>query len=760
MKDSERVQTINEQNGIRNQFVRYFRYKWLFIASLVSCILLCYIYMKWKTPQYGIYAKIVIKDEKKGESIDFPFRDIDVFDDRNTVENEIEIIQSKTTIETVVKKLDLTKNYFWRQQPYLFVPINYSNPVRITVLREPEQLYETPIDIKLIDSSKYELENTKKTYRYGEIVNSPFGDFIILKTLKFSTTDYTRIRIQIVSIPESTQNIGGNLSISQTNRNASMLNLRLLDAVPERGIDILNAIINEYNQSNLRYRDSQTTITSNIIHDRLNLIAKQLTGIENSEQKYKSAMGITDLSADAQLFLDKAKESDRQITDTRIKMEILKSIEAYAIDASSMTTPPTSGLNDVVLQGLVTSLSQLQLERSELLKTLGPENTRVKVKTTQIDDVRSSILSNIGTQRRNIQSTLTELLAEKSRIDGEIRSVPFNERNLTKIIREKSIQENIYHYLLQKREEVNIASASEYSKMRIIDSAYSSARPVKPKKLIVYFTGLLIAIVLPIVYVNFRESVNRRIIDSAEIFRAGLPVIAEITVTPKTSSFLQNGYSFQSEQFRMLITKLKSEIPQCKTILVTSSEPSEGKSYISTHLAEVFTIWGKKTLLIDADLRKGKVSKALELDPTKYGLADFLLSKSLIPQDIISNMQVNNHNVDVIASGHEPSAVFKLHSSDRLPELFAYATAHYDQIIINTPPVKLVSDALSFASYADATLYVVRHRFTLKSHLKYISELNKKEILGTMFIVVNYAELETRKNSRFREYFRPIKVEA
>lgn len=739
-----------------SHFHKYFRYKWLFLSSFIICFLACFAYIKMKAPLYGIYASIVIKDEKKGEPSDFPFRDIDVFNDQNTVDNESEIIRSKTIITSVTGKMDLNIDYYSREYFFKKTPLNYSSPVVVEIRRETEEMYEEPLRVKLADTLSYVLLNNGRTYRYGETVNLSGSEFSLYKTpFHHSYYEGKIIEIAVKSLDEAAQAIRSNLSVAQTNKNASMLNLSLLHPVPAQGVDILNAVIQEYHNINHRYRASQTEVAVNIIQERLDLLTGELDTIENKAQKYKSRMGITTLSADAQLLLDKAKESDNRIIETRIKAEVLGSIEKYALGSPGSPMPPTTGLNDPVLLNLLTRVNDLELERSELISTLGPENSKVRTKNVQIGEIRKGMLENIRVQKQNVQSALNRLIDEKKQIEAEIRSVPVNERNLTKIVRQKNIHENIYNYLLQKREEANISAASEYSKLRVIDSSYSSVKPVRPNKLITFFAGLLFAIALPIIAVNIRETFNKRLSDPAFLNTVNVPVIGEIGWDRRSGStrFMENGHSFISEQFRILMTRLKSEDPGCKTILITSSEPAEGKSYISTHLAEVLAAWDRKVILVDADLRKGKLGRELNIDPGTMGLSDYLINQGRSIDEIVYRFSHVENAVDVITSGNRKPGIFKLLGGERLKQLFECLQERYEYIIINTPPVRLVSDALLLAKYAEITLYVVRNGYTLKNNLRYIPGLNEKGALGKMYLILNGSADFQRNTRKYKEYF-------
>lgn len=747
-------QNENEHFSTSDQLRKYFSHKWLFIASFAICLLACFVVVKMTMPLYGIYASIVIKDERKGEPGDFPFKDIEVFDDQYTVDNESEIIRSKTIVSAVVKKMALNINYFSSDPFFVKTALNYKSPIVLTTKKETEDLYEIPLKIRVIDTSTYQLLNTNKIYQYGELVNIPEGQFVINKTKQFGLAENNVVEITIESIDEAAQSLRSNISVAQTSKNASMLNLALLHPVPEQGVDILNAIIEEYNSSNNKYRQSQTVVAVNIIQERLDLLAGQLDHIENSQQRYKSTMGITELSADAQLFLDKAKESDNKITEAEIKLEVLRSIEDYAkLEGSPM--PPTTGLNDPVLLSMLTKISDLELSKSELVNNLGPENINVKTKASQINEIRKNIIDNIRVQKQNIQSALGQLTKNKRQIDSEIKSVPVNERNLTKIVREKNIHENIYNYLLQKREEANISAASEYSKLRIVDSSYSSVKPVKPNKLIILFTGLLFALLIPVIIINIRRAANNKVHFPVTPDMVKAEILGEINLDKKThrSPFLSNGHSFVSEQFRMLIARLKRDEPHCKLILVTSSMPGEGKSYVSTHLTEALAGWGSRVILVDADLRKGKLTGDLQLEEGVLGLSDYLTGAGDNINDIIYKFNGVGNSVDVISSGTKDQNSFTSLSDKKLDALLVYLRNNYEFIIINTPPVGLMSDAIVLSRNADITLYIIRNDFTLNKNLKLIADLNTKKVLGKMYVVLNGSDEDSKQyRKQYRQY--------
>lgn len=740
-------------------FRRYTGNKWLYVASILLCLGIAVLYWWISIPQYRIQSTIVIKDEKKGEANSTTLKELDFLDEQKIVDNEAEIVKSESVISKVVEQLALNMTCFGKVNFIKYVPLYNEAPVTVRFRHTAPPAYNNPIDIILIDSNQYKLAASGNTYRFGEWVAANQGTFSIDKTEYLNTTTFRQLRITVARPEEVTQNIKKGISVGTPTKNSSILNISMLHPSPEKGTAILQMIIDEYNNANIREKRAQTDTILHMVEERLTLIANQLNTYGNKEQNFKVQQGITNLSDDSRMFLDKVKENDNLISQNRILLDMLSAVEKHI---STGKTAPNTGINDPILSDMINRLGQLELEKERLLRTTGENNALVITKINQIRDIKQSINQNIQLQRQNIQNTLTRLLRNKSDIDSRISTVPGSERNLLEIIREKNIRENVYIFLLQKREEASLNSASAFSNMRVIDRPYSTARPVKPGKLVVFGMALFLGILLPTIFINLRAAMNTRI-NSRKTIESKLPgyIAGDIPHVKKGKKLvISDQSSIVAEQFRQIrtyINKLTGTQPS-KTILITSSIPGEGKTLISINLAASFSLLKKKTVIIDLDLRKPRLHQLFGLSDGK----DLSLYLHDPHQDI--NMLVWQHPempfLHVLAPAaavEQPSEILTAHHFENL---FSTLKQSYEYIIINTPPHNIFTDAQLLEKFSDASLFIVRYNYTPLAHLDTLQQIAAGKDFKNMRVVINDVPLKAlhERNIYKSKYFKNKQV--
>lgn len=754
------AQISTDQFSVRETVRKYTRKKWLFVINVILCLMMGAAYLYIKTPLYNIYATLVIKDQKKGEVTNIALKELDFFDEQKIVDNEAEIIRSENIIRSVVNKLHLNIAYFEESKLTKSYPRFYSSPVKLEVLNP---VIRDKYALKLVlenEQGGYFSGDKKVPVKWGESFTINGLQGVLMPTAYLRQYTGKTIRIDVVPPAFTTRQLREHMIINQASKNSSVLNITLQFPSGEKGAEILDAIINEYDNANIRDKKRQTDITLAFIEERLGLIAGELNNFESKEEHYKTTRKITALGADAQLFLDKVKENDSKLNEGKIQLEYLTTIENYIRQDQAVLAPPNSTMSDPVLIATVSKLSQLQLEKEQLSKTVGPENPLLIAKQNQIKEVRQSILQNISTQKLVLTTTLSQLSDTRDVIDNQIRTVPVSERSLTQIMREKNIRENIYTYLLQKREEASITHASAFSSMRIIDNAYSSVKPVSPNKMIVLLTALLAGLVLPVVYINARQVLYNKA-DGRHTIAAGtsVPVIGEISTQKGESSLLFIDMpGIVTEQFRLLRTRLQRitayETP--KTMLVTSAVSGEGKSFISANLASAFALTSQKTILVEMDLRVPHLTPGLP-ETDGRGIADFLSGNTSDIASLISPTDIPN--LDFIPAGQASDLNHDLFTGNKPDQLFAWLSNHYRYIIINTPPSLLISDTLQLERLSDVTLFIVRHHKTNLRYLSYVERLKKKEKVNNLFIIYNGVPVNQlyEKDSIRYAYFKSAK---
>ncbi|MDR2448586.1 MAG: polysaccharide biosynthesis tyrosine autokinase [Prevotellaceae bacterium] len=733
---------VEEAVDLKKTIFKYIAYwKW-FLCSFLLFVLLGGIYLFLATPQYRVQASILIKDDKKmgsgaGAGISM-LEELDLFSSKKVVENEIEILRSYTLMEEVVKDLNLQVVYMVRDG--LRKKELYDNsPVKIEVISSTEVLYEKPLllqfeDDRLLIDGKLYPKNALITESFGSIrttVNDP-----LLPLWKEKT-----IEVTIAPREAVIEDLRENLAVETSAKGTSVINLSLLSSVPQQGQDILNHLITVYNKAAIVDKNNLAGNTLAFIDGRLELLSGDLQDAEQKVEEYKSAQGITDISTEAELFLKAVQQNDIELNKVNIQLDVLQHIESYVLsnENNGGATLATLGLSDdPTLLALLAPLIEAESERSKALHTMKPANPMVQALDDQINALKRNIIDNIRTLRRSLEITQQNLKTENRRLEIMIQSVPKKERELVDLTRQKEIKNQLYIYLLSKREETAISHASTVSDSRLIDAARSTLRPVKPKKSIVLLVFGLLGLLLPAVVMWVLDWFDNKISSKDEIEKnIKSPIIGEIsfiTQATKILSMSQNR-SKHAEQIRTLRTNL--EFMQAgggiKVVLITSSVSGEGKSFLTANLGAALAALDKKVIVLGFDLRKPGLHKVFGMN-NEEGLSNYLVGQTDLSQ-IIRKTEIEN--MDIITCGHIPPNPQELLQGTVLPYLFEDLKARYDFIIIDTPPVSLVSDAIILDRYADVTVYVIRQNYTPKDRVKAINDLYESKKLKNFGVVVN-----------------------
>jgi capsular exopolysaccharide synthesis family protein len=725
---------------IKKIFFKYLTYwKW-FLLSFVCLLLLGVGYLFTLSPEYKIEASILIKDEKKlgGTGAASMLEDLDLFSSKKIVENEMDILRSYTLLEEVVQELNLQVRYTVKDG-LRTRELYGDSPLKVEVITPTEELYEAPLAFSfeqdhLVVNGIYYPKNALITDSFGSIRTTVFDSLLV-------DFDDTKIITVYFSPQEAlVEDLHSSLDITTSAKGTSVINLSLLAAVPQKGKDILNRLIQVYNKAAIADKNNMAGITLQFIDERLKLIAMDLQHVEQDVEDYKSAQGITDISAEAELFLESVQKNDIELNKVMIQRDILKHIEQYVLsNTTGGTTPATLGLSDPTLLSLIAALTELETERTKMLHSVKEANPKIQALNDQINALKGNIIDNIKILRRSLEITQRSLKTENRRIESIIQAIPKKERGLVDITRQQSIKNELYVYLLSKREETAISYAATVSDSRLIDAARSSLFPVAPKKKMILLVFGLIGLLLPVGVLWVIDLFDDKISTKDEIEKKlKAPIIGEISLVEQGAKLLSvmKSRSKHGEQIRTLRTNL--EFMQAgggiKTILISSSVSGEGKSFLSANLGIALAALNKKVVALGFDLRKPGLHKVFGAD-NEEGLSNYLAGQVTLHQ-IIRKTDISE-NLDLITCGHVPPNPQELLQGATLPQLFEELRREYDYIVIDTPPIGLVSDAIILDRMADVTIYVIRQNYTPKDRIKFINDLYHAKKLKNFGLVIN-----------------------
>jgi capsular exopolysaccharide synthesis family protein len=738
--------TVEKEDNLIQQFIsKYLPYWPLFLLAILIAIGLAYTYIRYAIPVYQASATLIIKDEKKGNEESKLVESLDQISSKKIVENEIEIIQSRKLMENVVESLGLYAPVYEKGGVHDALAYTRS-PVSI-VASDPDSLQASDeIEINFDNKDQQVILNHKLKYPINEVVATPFG---VLKFIpnkyydKSPIADGHQLYFSLANPKRIAPSFLGGLKVETASKLSSVVDLYYQDENPLRAEDILNQLINAYQQSANDEKDALASNTLAFVNERLEIVSHDLDSIEKKVQQYKSGNHAVDISTQGQLFLQNVSANDEKLGNVTTQLAVLNQVENFVktkSDNGGGIVPSTLGVSDPMLTQLIDQLYSAELEYSKLKKTVGENNPSLVALADKINKIKPSILDNIHSQRQSLNATKQNIYAMNSAYNSILQTVPQKERQLLDISREQQIKSNLYAFLLQKREESEIAYASAVSNSRVVDYAQSSPYPVSPKTMLIYLISIVLLIGLCGAFIFIKEFLTGKVLYRNEIEAlTAIPIIGEIAFDKsKQSIVIEKGRrSFVAEEFRKLRISLSflGIDPAHKKILITSSISGEGKSFISANLAVSLSLTGKKVVLVDMDLNNPTIDKILNVNRDE-GVTEFL-EGSKDPEEIIKHVETHENLFFISAGYNLPENPSELLSNGKADDLINYLENIFDIVIIDTSPMVLVTDGYLLTGLCDATLYVIRHKYTPKILIKRIDENNHINPINNPAIIFN-----------------------
>jgi tyrosine-protein kinase Etk/Wzc len=732
---------IDESDKSNGAFLRvlyrYLPYWPLFLLLVAICCFGAWYYIRQMPVLHEATVSILIKDEEDGAGDSKILESLDLLSSKKNVQNEIEIIRSRSMMKKVVGKLHLYVSVF-EENGDKTKPVYENSPISIKAadpynLKEVEKVsfsFEPKMKVVKINGNNYPLSQWVKT---------PFGDLKFEKKRPFAASNNRSYFFSIREPNTVANEIRVNLNIAPIPK-TSMVVLKLKDLEPQRAKDILNSLAEAYNNSSLEVKNSLAASTLTFVNDRIKYVEDDLDSLERKIQLYKSREGIVDLGAQGNIFLQNLNANDLKESDINFQLEALAQAEYYVKSKDKIGTlvPSTIGIKDPLLSELLQMLYKSTLEYENLKKSSPESNPILSANRNEIEKIRASLLENIINQRKILTANLNKINADNKSYASRLSTLPQKEKALLDLSRRQAIKSSVYTFLLQKREETAFSNSAIEADNRLIDAAEAFMLPTSPSKPVVYMLAVILGLLAGIGLVSAKDLFNNKVLFRAEIESfTQLPVIAEISHIKEKATLVVHSdtQTFAVEQFRHLRAAmgLYGKIRSKRKLMITSSIAGEGKSFISANLALSLALAGRKAVLIDLDLRNPKTSEAFGLIGAE-GIAEFLEGNKK-PFEIIR--QTDFEQLAVIPAGNSNWNSVELLLTGKLDVLLKYLTEHFDYIIADTSPVDPVSDASVLADYFDTTLFVIRHGYTPKTMMRFLDSNKKMKALKNLMIVFN-----------------------
>lgn len=714
----------NEGKSITQVISNYLPYWPLFLIFFIVSILGAFIYLRYAVPKFEANATIIIKDEKKGYDDSKLMESLDLINTKKIIENEIEVLQSRSLMNSVVKKLHLYAPVYQEGKIKSISAYQFS-PIFIEALN-PDSLIEVKrVDFNINTQKGAVVLNNTSSYPLNQWVNTEYGTLKFLHNDKYMRGNNVKPLYFSLVLPQNiTPGILASLKVLASSKLSSVIDLSYRDEVPKRAEDILNELIVSYGNAALADKNNVAKNTLSFIEDRLSVVKNDLDSIEGKLQQYKTGRGAVDISRQGQLYLENVNANDKRLSDINMQVNVMDQLEKSALSATGSILPTTLGVNDPALTQQMNSLSSLQMQYDKLKSTVAENNPVLTQITAQINQIKPTILSNIQNQRKSLEKNRNELYSTGGSFTNALSSIPLKERQLVEISRDQNIKNGIYSFLLQKREESELSYASTLSDSKVVNYALASPTPVSPNKLMVYLAALAFAFAFPIALVTAKEIFSPKILYRNEIEPlTNIPIVGEISFNKTQEELVvQPGKrTVIAEEFRKIRASLLSLgiNSSHKKLLITSSISGEGKSFIAANLATSISLTGKKVVLVDMDLHNPGLGNFFGIKDQE-GISDYLIGEKNL-EEIIYNIS-GNPNLFYISSGNLQQDSSELLENGKIQGLIEQLDNDFDMVIIDIAPVVLITDAYLLSSFCDATLYVIRHKFTPKILVQRIDE--------------------------------------
>jgi capsular exopolysaccharide synthesis family protein len=743
--------------SIRDLFFKYIRFLPFFVLAIALMLFAAYGYLRYATRIYSSTGTLLINsDQQKGSNSDDKFASLFGDNKNMNIQNEMEVLRSKPLMERVVKKLGLEVSYF-SVGKIRSENIYIQGPFSLQIYKLADSSSSFSIDVTFVNDHQFHVNNGDSTFSFGEQFQNRNGIFSLVRNPYGVVSHEYNITWQPASAIAAS--LVRSLQVVPKTQGAGIISITIQGTNPKMCADVVNQLMDEYRSKTIEDKNQTDEQTLQFINDRLDSLGHDLDSIQKIKLKYQLDHDVIDLQAQANDYFEKFGETDKDLTEQQFQMNVANYVDGYLRDkknefnkivvpsslAVNNPVPSSLGLNDPVLNGYIEAYNKAQIDRQSLLNSnIPPQNPSVKELTALIEKLRVNIVESLRNIKATINTAIGGLTQKKQAAESELRSLPLKSQEYLEILRLVESKQDLYKILQQKREETAISKASNVSNSQVIDKASVATTPIKPNKRAIQLFAILIGLAIPVLFIFLSEILNDKITTRYDIEKiTATPILGEVGHSFAGNSLVvsKNTRSMVAEQFRIIRSNLQFVLGQTEkpVILVTSSFSGEGKSFVCTNLGAVMALTGKKTIILEFDIRKPKILSGLKM-PKRAGITNFLVQKADI-NELITPVP-GSDNLFVLGCGPVPPNPAELLLEPSVVEMFEYLKKNFDVVIVDTAPVGMVSDAMTLGKFADCTLYLVRQRHTFKKQIALIDDFHKENKLPKISIIINDVKLK------------------
>ena len=750
LKKASEIDMVDIRSTLNKLLFHWPLYLLMFLISLLGA----YLYLRYTRPVYSSTAEIYIKDDKNKGGAQSALEQLDMFNSNKIVENEMEVIKSPLILEDVIRDNKFNIRYYIKGK-VLNQEIYDNRPLKLNILTDSSQVGDYVLKVEILDNNKLRIiypKDRKKKDDYQILYtqfNRPFqirkDRFEISYLPVLNVNQDKEFEIQVDSILPLVYAKSLQIKTTLVNRMGSVFQLTYEDEMPKRAADLLNSVLSTYNKYTLNDKNEITLNTIKFIESRLASLGDELNVLEREIEGFKKARGITEIDETATFVLNQAKDADSKLNAAQIQLSVYNDIESYLNNPhTGKPFAPIYGNIDPAITSLINRYEEAQRERTRLALSLQPGNPILKEVEDQIVNTRNSIRNYVAGYRRNAMIEKAGIQQKVNEVEARINQIPTYEREFINIKRQQGIKENLYNFLLQRKEESAVSYASNIVDNKVIAPAFIPEKPISPKRLMMTMLFVLAGMFVTTIYIRLKYVLNNRITSKNDIAKiTDIPVIAEVYKYDTQKKVVFSERTVLTEQILNLRNSLKfllAGVNHTPAILFTSSMSGEGKTFISSHLGNALTYNNKKAILLEFDLRKPKLSQSLGISNAS-GVTNYLVGMESLEQ-IIKKVP-GNDNLFLIPSGPIPPNPVELIESEKMKELFKILRERFDYIVIDTSPVGMVSDAKSLSPLIDCSLFVIRFNYTPKIKFREMASDIDRAVFHKVGLVFNGVDLES-----------------
>ncbi|MBL7925353.1 MAG: polysaccharide biosynthesis tyrosine autokinase [Bacteroidia bacterium] len=744
--------------------------KWYyFLIAVILFVSAALFYLSVAVPTFEATSSIIVKETLAGgQGASLDLISGDMFVKQTNVANVKSILTSNTTISEVIKRLQLL-NTVYDNSGFVGRPLYKTSPIKVDSANLNKWYYNSQkFYITVLDENSYKLSfkydgsvlpyfEHNKVYRFGDVVKTEYFSFRVMRNQAVPLQLETQKEFYVVckDIVTRTGDIISNITTTSPDKTSTIIGLTYKDHSTQLCVDVLNTISQVFLENELNLKRGEAFESLKFVDKQLEESNTKLQQIEEQLRKYKSENGIIDLTSQGKSISDNIGSIDRQKYDNDSKIKNLDALYNSVKNNADVNkiSPSGMGINDPSMEALIRDYQELVTKIQGLETAVLSPTPQLKAYKQQLETKRSSLLETISSIKEQLVVTGRGYQDQIGRLQGSISAMPEKEKGLIEIQRQRDVTQQLYEYLLQKKQETMIATQTASASNRVQDPAVVGEKPVAPVKPLILAIAILMSFILPSIIVFIQNVARKTVSNRDDIDNATtIPVLGVIgKMRGSNNNYVyENPKSIVAECFRSLRTNIQlAEINNEKqVIMITSTVAGEGKSFTALNLAVMFAMQSNKTLLLGFDFRKPRLYRELGMH-NDTGLSTYLNGKANIET---ITQKTNVEGLDLITAGPIPENPSELLAKDSMKDFFAHVRGKYDYIIVDTPPIGVLSDAYVIMKYADLNLYVIREGYSNRAFIKSLDELNLEGKVWNMQIVLNAAGLGKKFNANYGHY--------